>query len=194
MRAHLPTPSGERAPPDSGDSRLARIWRSSGSSRPSASICLSAPNRAERSAGKPALYKWEIMSADRGRLLPIIDELADRLEPEHGSARRRGGDRRRSHALPRRRRHRGAAQPVAQHHVRRGAAGGRSPGLSTRQRRKTGPAVGHNTGWEGRPAQGRPPTPGSVSLNRQRGVCAVRIVLQPSRASGRSCCRSPIGG
>jgi hypothetical protein len=27
------------------------------------------------------------MSADRGQLLPIIDELADRLEPEHGIAR-----------------------------------------------------------------------------------------------------------
>ncbi len=30
------------------------------------------------------LYKWEIMSADRGQLLPVIEELADRLEPEHG--------------------------------------------------------------------------------------------------------------
>jgi GNAT superfamily N-acetyltransferase len=30
------------------------------------------------------LYKWEIMPSDRGQMLPIIDELADRLEPEHG--------------------------------------------------------------------------------------------------------------
>jgi len=30
------------------------------------------------------LYKWEILANDRGRMLPIIDELADRLEPEHG--------------------------------------------------------------------------------------------------------------
>jgi hypothetical protein len=30
------------------------------------------------------LYKWEIMSADRAQVLPIIDELADRLEPDHG--------------------------------------------------------------------------------------------------------------
>lgn len=30
------------------------------------------------------LYKWEIMTADRGKMLPIIDELANRLEPEHG--------------------------------------------------------------------------------------------------------------
>jgi GNAT superfamily N-acetyltransferase len=30
------------------------------------------------------LYKWEIMTADRGEMLPVIDELADRLEPEHG--------------------------------------------------------------------------------------------------------------
>jgi GNAT superfamily N-acetyltransferase len=30
------------------------------------------------------LYKWEILYSDRDRMLPIIDELADRLEPEHG--------------------------------------------------------------------------------------------------------------
>jgi len=30
------------------------------------------------------LYKWEIIPSDRGRMLPIIDELADRLEPDHG--------------------------------------------------------------------------------------------------------------
>jgi GNAT superfamily N-acetyltransferase len=30
------------------------------------------------------LYKWEIMAANRGEMLPIIVELADRLEPEHG--------------------------------------------------------------------------------------------------------------
>lgn len=30
------------------------------------------------------LYKWEIMPGDRGEMLPVIDELADRLEPEHG--------------------------------------------------------------------------------------------------------------
>jgi GNAT superfamily N-acetyltransferase len=35
------------------------------------------------------LYKWEIMVADRGQLLPVIDELADRLEPEHGITLRR---------------------------------------------------------------------------------------------------------
>jgi GNAT superfamily N-acetyltransferase len=35
------------------------------------------------------LYKWEIMTADRGQMLPIIDELADRLEPEHGIRLRR---------------------------------------------------------------------------------------------------------
>jgi GNAT superfamily N-acetyltransferase len=35
------------------------------------------------------LYKWEIMTAARGDMLPIIDELADRLEPEHGIRLRR---------------------------------------------------------------------------------------------------------
>jgi hypothetical protein len=35
------------------------------------------------------LYKWEIMEADRDKVLPIIDELADRLEPEHGIRLRR---------------------------------------------------------------------------------------------------------
>jgi ribosomal protein S18 acetylase RimI-like enzyme len=30
------------------------------------------------------LYKWEIMYADRGEMLPVITELADRLAPEHG--------------------------------------------------------------------------------------------------------------
>jgi GNAT superfamily N-acetyltransferase len=35
------------------------------------------------------LYKWEIMPADRAQLLPIIEELADRLEPEHGIRLRR---------------------------------------------------------------------------------------------------------
>jgi hypothetical protein len=35
------------------------------------------------------LYKWEILTADRGKLLPIIEELADRLEPEHGIKLRR---------------------------------------------------------------------------------------------------------
>jgi GNAT superfamily N-acetyltransferase len=30
------------------------------------------------------LYKWEIMYSDRDKLLPVITELADRLEPEHG--------------------------------------------------------------------------------------------------------------
>ena len=30
------------------------------------------------------LYKWEIIPADRDQMLPIIDELADRLEPEYG--------------------------------------------------------------------------------------------------------------
>lgn len=35
------------------------------------------------------LYKWEIMPTDRGQMLPIIDELADRLEPDHGIRLRR---------------------------------------------------------------------------------------------------------
>jgi GNAT superfamily N-acetyltransferase len=35
------------------------------------------------------LYKWEIMATDRDKVLPIIDELADRLEPEHGIRLRR---------------------------------------------------------------------------------------------------------
>ena len=35
------------------------------------------------------LYKWEIMANDRGEMLPVIDELADRLEPEHGIRLRR---------------------------------------------------------------------------------------------------------
>jgi GNAT superfamily N-acetyltransferase len=35
------------------------------------------------------LYKWEIMADDRGKMLPVIDELADRLEPEHGIRLRR---------------------------------------------------------------------------------------------------------
>ena len=30
------------------------------------------------------LYKWEIDPTDRGEMLPVIEELADRLEPEHG--------------------------------------------------------------------------------------------------------------
>jgi GNAT superfamily N-acetyltransferase len=30
------------------------------------------------------LYKWEIMTADHGEMLPIFDELAARLEPDHG--------------------------------------------------------------------------------------------------------------
>jgi GNAT superfamily N-acetyltransferase len=30
------------------------------------------------------LYKWEIMYSDRSQVLPIINELAERLEPEHG--------------------------------------------------------------------------------------------------------------
>jgi GNAT superfamily N-acetyltransferase len=35
------------------------------------------------------LLKWEIMEADRDKMLPIIDELADRLEPDHGIRLRR---------------------------------------------------------------------------------------------------------
>ena len=35
------------------------------------------------------LYKWEIMTDDRAKMLPIIDELADQLEPEHGIRLRR---------------------------------------------------------------------------------------------------------
>jgi ribosomal protein S18 acetylase RimI-like enzyme len=35
------------------------------------------------------LYKWEIMANERAKMLPIIDELADRLEPEHGIRLRR---------------------------------------------------------------------------------------------------------
>ena len=35
------------------------------------------------------LYKWEIMASDRAEMLPIIDELADRLEPDHGIRLRR---------------------------------------------------------------------------------------------------------
>jgi GNAT superfamily N-acetyltransferase len=35
------------------------------------------------------LYKWEIMTADRGQLLPVIEDLAQRLEPEHGIRLRR---------------------------------------------------------------------------------------------------------
>lgn len=35
------------------------------------------------------LYKWEIMYADRPKVLLVIDELADRLEPEHGIRLRR---------------------------------------------------------------------------------------------------------
>jgi hypothetical protein len=60
------------------------------------------PEHAEHSRAvreQAGLYKWEIMSADRGQLLPIIDELADRLEPEHGIAPRRGRDRRFDEAL-----------------------------------------------------------------------------------------------
>lgn len=30
------------------------------------------------------LYKWEIMSSDHDAVLPVIYELAERLEPEHG--------------------------------------------------------------------------------------------------------------
>jgi GNAT superfamily N-acetyltransferase len=35
------------------------------------------------------LYKWEILADDRDKMLPVIDELADRLEPEHGIRLRR---------------------------------------------------------------------------------------------------------
>ena len=35
------------------------------------------------------LYKWEINPTDRDHMLPVIDELADRLEPEHGIRLRR---------------------------------------------------------------------------------------------------------
>ncbi len=35
------------------------------------------------------LYKWEINPDNRDHMLPIIDELADRLEPEHGIRLRR---------------------------------------------------------------------------------------------------------
>jgi GNAT superfamily N-acetyltransferase len=35
------------------------------------------------------LYKWEIDYSNRGQLLPVIVELADRLEPEHGIRLRR---------------------------------------------------------------------------------------------------------
>ena len=35
------------------------------------------------------LYKWEIMTADDDKRLSIIDDLADRLEPEHGIRLRR---------------------------------------------------------------------------------------------------------
>ena len=35
------------------------------------------------------LYKWEIDPTDRGDMLPAIEELADRLEPEHGIRLRR---------------------------------------------------------------------------------------------------------
>jgi len=35
------------------------------------------------------LYKWEILADDRGQMLPVIDELADRLEPDHGIRLRR---------------------------------------------------------------------------------------------------------
>jgi len=35
------------------------------------------------------LYKWEIMERERDRVLPIIEELAERLEPEHGIRLRR---------------------------------------------------------------------------------------------------------
>jgi GNAT superfamily N-acetyltransferase len=35
------------------------------------------------------LYKWEIMPGHRDKMLPVIDELADRLEPEHGISLRR---------------------------------------------------------------------------------------------------------
>jgi hypothetical protein len=35
------------------------------------------------------LYKWEIMYANRSEMYPVISELADRLEPEHGITLRR---------------------------------------------------------------------------------------------------------
>jgi GNAT superfamily N-acetyltransferase len=35
------------------------------------------------------LYKWEIMAVDRPQMLQVINELADRLEPEHGITLRR---------------------------------------------------------------------------------------------------------
>jgi hypothetical protein len=35
------------------------------------------------------LYKWEIEPTDRDKMLPIINDLADRLEPEHGIRLRR---------------------------------------------------------------------------------------------------------
>jgi GNAT superfamily N-acetyltransferase len=35
------------------------------------------------------LYKWEIITDDRAKMLPVIDELADQVEPEHGIRLRR---------------------------------------------------------------------------------------------------------
>jgi GNAT superfamily N-acetyltransferase len=35
------------------------------------------------------LYKWEILYANRSHMLPVISDLADRLEPEHGIRLRR---------------------------------------------------------------------------------------------------------
>ena len=35
------------------------------------------------------LFKWEILYSDRAKMLPVIDELAERLEPEHGIRLRR---------------------------------------------------------------------------------------------------------
>jgi GNAT superfamily N-acetyltransferase len=35
------------------------------------------------------LYKWEIDASNRSHMLPVIDDLADRLEPEHGIRLRR---------------------------------------------------------------------------------------------------------
>ena len=76
---------------------------------------------------------------------------------------------------------------------RRCVASASSPGSGDRFAAEPSGRVTHVGSW-GRPAQGRPPTPGSGSRTVSPGVRAVRIALQPSRGSRRSCCQSPIEG
>ena len=154
------------------------------------------PEHAEHSRAvheQAGLYKGGDHVCGSGQLLPIIDELADRLEPQHGIAPRRGRDRRaqsratQTPAPPRC----CSARWSAPRSTRR--CGRLRPWPKLAPVQKDEGRVTH-TGSEGRPAQDRPPPPARDRATVSQGLCAVRIGLRPSRGSRCSCCQSPIGG